>query len=33
MTAQAMIVTGQNTIMGSLMQPITDTMHHALRDQ
>jgi HlyD family type I secretion membrane fusion protein len=33
MTAQAMIVTGENTIMGSLMQPITDTMHHALRDQ
>jgi HlyD family type I secretion membrane fusion protein len=33
MSAQAMIVTGENTIMGSLMSPITDTMHHALRDQ
>jgi HlyD family type I secretion membrane fusion protein len=33
MTAQAMIVTGHNTIMGSLLQPITDTMRHALRDQ
>jgi HlyD family type I secretion membrane fusion protein len=33
MTAQAMIVTGESTVMGSLMSPITDTMHHALRDQ
>jgi multidrug efflux pump subunit AcrA (membrane-fusion protein) len=33
MTAQAQIVTGESTVMGSLMSPITDTMHHALRDQ
>jgi hypothetical protein len=33
MTAQGMIVTGHDTIMGSLMSPIRDTMRHALRDQ
>jgi len=33
MTAQAMIVTGHSTVMGSLMSPITDTMRHALRDE
>jgi len=32
MTAQGMIVTGHNTLMGSLLLPVTDTMRHALRD-
>jgi HlyD family type I secretion membrane fusion protein len=33
MPAQAMIVTGKRTIMGFLISPITDTFHHALREQ
>lgn len=33
MTAQAMIVTGESTVLGSIMSPITDTMRHALRDR
>jgi HlyD family type I secretion membrane fusion protein len=33
MPAQAMIVSGQKTVMGSLISPITDTLHGALHDQ
>jgi HlyD family type I secretion membrane fusion protein len=33
MPAQAMIVAGKRTVMGSLISPITDTLHDALRDQ
>ena len=33
MPAQAMIVSGQKTVMGSLISPITDTVHDALHDQ
>ena len=33
MPAQAMIVTGSRSVMGSLVTPITDTLHQALRDQ
>ena len=33
MPAQAMIVTGSRSVMGSLISPITDTLHQALRDQ
>lgn len=33
MPATAMIVTGNRTIMGFLISPITDTFHHALREQ
>lgn len=33
MPAQAMIVSGEKTIMGSLISPITDTVHDALHDQ
>ena len=33
MPAQAMIVAGSRTVMGSLISPITDTLHDALRDQ
>jgi HlyD family type I secretion membrane fusion protein len=33
MPAQAMIVAGHRTLMGSLISPITDTLHDALRDQ
>jgi HlyD family type I secretion membrane fusion protein len=33
MPAQALIVAGHRTIMGSLISPITDTLHDALRDQ
>ncbi len=33
MPAQALIVTGKRTVMGSLISPITDTLHDALRDQ
>jgi HlyD family type I secretion membrane fusion protein len=33
MPAQTMIVSGQKTIMGSLISPITDTVHDALHDQ
>ena len=33
MPAQAMIVTGKRTVMGSLISPITDTLQDALRDQ
>lgn len=33
MPVQAMIVSGQKTIMGSLVSPITDTLHGALHDQ
>lgn len=33
MPAQAMIVTGQRTVMGSLISPITDTLRGALQDQ
>lgn len=33
MPAQAMIVTGKRTIMGFLISPLTDTFHHALREQ
>lgn len=33
MTASAMIVTGNRTLMGFLIQPITDTVHHAFHEQ
>lgn len=33
MTATAMIVTGNRTIMGFLISPITDTLSHAFREQ
>jgi HlyD family type I secretion membrane fusion protein len=33
MPASAMIVTGKRTIMGFLISPITDTLHHAFREQ
>ena len=33
MTATAMIVTGNRTIMGFLISPITDTVRHAFREQ
>jgi HlyD family type I secretion membrane fusion protein len=33
MPAQAMIVTGNRTIMGFLISPITDTIHDAFREQ
>jgi HlyD family type I secretion membrane fusion protein len=33
MPAQAMIVAGKRTVMGSLISPITDTLHDALRNQ
>lgn len=33
MSASAMIVTGNRTLMGFLIQPITDTLHHAFREQ
>jgi HlyD family type I secretion membrane fusion protein len=33
MPAQVMVVTGSRTVMGSLISPITDTLHDALRDQ
>jgi HlyD family type I secretion membrane fusion protein len=33
MPVQAMIVTGKRTVMGSLISPILDTVHDALRDQ
>lgn len=33
MPAQAMIVAGERTVMGSLISPITDTLHDALRQQ
>ena len=33
MTASAMIVTGQRTIMGFLISPMTDTLRHAFREQ
>jgi HlyD family type I secretion membrane fusion protein len=33
MPAQTMIVSGEKTIMGSLISPITDTVHDALHDQ
>jgi len=33
MPAQALIVTGNRTVMGSLISPITDTLHDALREQ
>jgi HlyD family type I secretion membrane fusion protein len=33
MPAQTQIVSGQKTIMGSLISPITDTVHDALHDQ
>jgi len=33
MPAQALIVAGKRTVMGSLISPITDTLHDALRDQ
>jgi HlyD family type I secretion membrane fusion protein len=33
MPAQATLVSGQKTIMGSLISPITDTLHGALSDQ
>jgi HlyD family type I secretion membrane fusion protein len=33
MTASAMIVTGNRTLMGFLIQPIMDTVHHAFREQ
>jgi HlyD family type I secretion membrane fusion protein len=33
MPAQALIVTGKRTVMGSLISPITDTLHDALRGQ
>ena len=32
MPAQVMIVTGEKTVMGSLISPITDTLHGALHD-
>ena len=31
--AQALIVTGNRTVMGSLISPITDTLQDALRDK
>jgi hypothetical protein len=33
MPAQVQIVSGERTIMGSLISPITDTLHGALTDQ
>jgi HlyD family type I secretion membrane fusion protein len=33
MTAAAQIVTGKRTIMGFLLTPITDTLHHAFREE
>ena len=33
MPAQAMIVSGERTVMGSLIKPITDTLNGALHDQ
>jgi HlyD family type I secretion membrane fusion protein len=33
MTASAMIVTGNRTLMGFLIQPVMDTFHHAFREQ
>jgi HlyD family type I secretion membrane fusion protein len=33
MPAQVMIVTGQRTLMGALISPITDTLQDALREQ
>lgn len=33
MTAAAQIVTGKRTIMGFLLTPITDTIHHAFREE
>jgi HlyD family type I secretion membrane fusion protein len=33
MPAQVMIVSGQKTLMGTLISPITDTLHDALHDQ
>jgi multidrug efflux pump subunit AcrA (membrane-fusion protein) len=33
MSAAAMIVTGNRTLMGFLVSPITDTLHHAFREQ
>lgn len=33
MTAMGMIVTGKRTIMGFLISPVTDTLHHAFREQ
>jgi HlyD family type I secretion membrane fusion protein len=33
MPAQVMIVSGKKTVMGSLISPITDTLHDALHDQ
>ena len=33
MSASAMIVTGNRTLMGFLVTPITDTLHHAFREQ
>jgi len=33
MTATGMIVTGKRTIMGFLISPVTDTLHHAFREQ
>lgn len=33
MPVQAMIVSGKKTVMGSLISPITDTLHGALHDQ
>ena len=33
MPVQAMVVTGKRTVMGSLISPILDTVHDALRDQ
>ena len=32
MPAQVMVVTGEKTVMGSLISPITDTLHGALHD-
>jgi multidrug efflux pump subunit AcrA (membrane-fusion protein) len=33
MPAQALIVTGSRTVMGSLISPITDTLQDALREK
>jgi hypothetical protein len=33
MPAQAMIVTGERSVMGSLISPIVDTLQGALHDQ
>jgi hypothetical protein len=33
MPAQVTLVSGKKTIMGSLISPITDTLHGALSDQ